>query len=307
MSENTSVEWATHSFNTHWGCHEISDGCTNCYARGMGNRFGVQWGVDTPRREFGDKHWDEPLKWDRKAAAAGEKHYVFSNSMSDLFDKNAPAGVRERWFALTKATPNLIWLALTKRVGNVPSMLPADWGNGYPNVWLGISVVNQPEADRDIPKLERINAAVRFLSMEPLLSAVDLQGHIPIERDRDGSWRRKTKFHEESQIHWIIVGGESGTSARPMHPDWAYSLRDQCKAAGVAFFFKQWGSWTSPGQPAFGTVKGRVAHIRSDGSFWDPPPDDENADCLTIVHVGTKAAGRLLGNEVYNEFPGPRP
>src|SRR2546425_4652271 len=150
MAEHTAIEWANGTFNTHWGCHEVSSGCDNCYAREIARRFGTEWGVDTLRRAFGDKHWEEPLKWNAKAAKAGKRIRVFSNSMSDLFDKNAPEGVRERWFELTKQTPNIDWLMLTKRIGNVAGMLPADWGEGYPNVIPGATIVDQKEADRDI-------------------------------------------------------------------------------------------------------------------------------------------------------------
>lgn len=286
MSENTSIEWCHHTFNTHWGCHEVSSGCDNCYARSMANRFGVQWGIDTPRREFGDKHWAEPLKWDRKAAAAGVRHRVFSNSMSDLFDKNAPAGVRERWFELTKATPNLDWLALTKRIGNVPRMLPADWGAGYRNVWLGISVVNQEEAERDIVKLLSMAARVRFLSVEPMLGPVDLSEWMPIENVATTGWRRRTKFGEpDSGLDWVIVGGESGAKARPMHPGWVRDIRDQCVAAGVAFMFKQNGEFASVSE-----VEGHGAHF----TFLDGE---------TVRRVGKKAAGRLLDGVQHDGYP----
>lgn len=275
MSENSTIEWTHHTFNSHWGCHEVSPGCDNCYARTLGHRFGTTWGIDTPRREFGDKHWAEPLKWDRKAAAAGVRHRVFSNSMSDLFDKNAPAGVRERWFELTKATPHLDWLALTKRIGNVPRMLPADWGAGYRNVWIGISVVNQEEADRDVPKLLAVPTRIPFLSMEPLLGPVNL-------RDE---WFWPYGVGGPYGLHWIIVGGESGHNSRPMNPQWVRDIRDQCAAAGTAFIFKQSGEFAS------------VSEVEGPGDHFTFP------DGETVRRVGKKAAGRLLDGVQHDGYP----
>jgi protein gp37 len=162
------------------------------------------------------------------AGKAGERHRVFCASMADVFDNRAPAGARERLWELIRQTPHLDWLLLTKRPQNIAKMLPADWGKGYPNIWLGVTVENQTEADRRIPILRRIPGAVRFLSCEPLLEEVRLTEFV------DGGI-------EMPGIHRIICGGESGPGARPMHPDWARHLRDDCLVAGVAFHFKQWG------------------------------------------------------------------
>ena len=154
-------------------------------------------------------------------------------------------------------------------------MLPADWGNGYANVWLMISVVNQEEADRDIPKLLSIPARVRGLSMEPLLGPVDISIYLA------------SGFLEPPHtdvINWVIVGGESGKDARPMHPAWAQSLRDQCVAAGIPYFFKQWGSW----KHGYG-VKNNFAHVWPDGT-WSH-------------RVDKKMAGRLLDGRTWDEFP----
>jgi protein gp37 len=202
--------------------------CENCYAERDAKRFAagkVLWGVGSERREFGDKHWDEPLKWERRAAATGIRERVFCLSMGDVFDNKAPEGARERLWKLIKATPHLDWLLLTKRIGNAKSMLPPDWGTGYLNAWIGISVVTPEEWLRDGPKLMALPAVLRFLSMEPLLSSVTL-GALP-------DW--------STGISWVIVGGESGPGARPMNTDWARSLRDECAQASVAFHFKQHG------------------------------------------------------------------
>ena len=158
------------------------------------------------------------------------------------------------------------------------------------NVWIGATVVNQEEADRDIPKLLAVPAAKRFLSVEPLLEPVDLGFDLP--------WRTPN-------IDWVIVGGESGPNARPMHPDWARSLRDQCDAAGVAFMFKQWGEW----HPAMGdTSQGRLAVCkRTGGSFHisagEYPRMFDMLDRCQMHRVGKKAAGRLLDGREWNGVP----
>lgn len=189
------------------------------------------------------------------------------------------------------------------------------WIAGQPpaNIWLGITVVNQAEVDRDVPKLLRVPAAVRFLSVEPMLGPIDLRC-IDVDGDHevhpltgttecvDGEGRPAPDL---PGISWVICGGESGPKARPMHPDWSYRLMQQCKAACVPFLFKQVGAWASAGDRAFGTVNGEVRHINSAGKFLDPPPDDENADCITVVRVGKKAAGRLLAGVEHNGFPRP--
>lgn len=303
MSANSSIEWTHHTFNPWWGCAKVSPGCDHCYAERDAKRYQpgrALWGVDAERRTFGDKHWDEPLKWDRAAAKAGEQHRVFCASMADVFDKNAPTGARERLFALIEQTPHLAWLLLTKRIGNAKTMLPPNWldDDMPPNVWLGISVVNQEEADRDIPKLLQMPARVRFLSCEPLLGAIDLTrlyGGITMNQAVDvlvdalrgryaAAWGgRNTKLDlrasECRRIDWVIAGGESGPHARPMHPDWARSLRDQCQATGVPFLFKQWGEYM-PAQPPKGSGLEEL-----------------------IERVGKKYAGRTLDGHTWNEFP----
>lgn len=224
MSE-TNIEWCDYSFNPWWGCSEVSPGCKNCYARSLANRLlphhPTLWDVNGERRFFGEEHWSGPLRWERKAIKAGVRFKVFCASMADVFD-NADdlQPVREMLWALIRKTPHLDWLILTKRIGNAKAMLPSDWGNGYQNVWLGASVVNQAEANRDIPKLLATPASIRFLSCEPLLGPIRF-----IDR-----W---------DHIDWIIVGGESGHNARPMEREWADFIRAQCAVSETAFFMKQ--------------------------------------------------------------------
>ena len=234
MAENTKIEWADATVN-HWaGCTKVSPACDNCYAQRMAGRlWKVQWGAGQPRRQFvSAREMLEAL--DRKAQRIGKRLRVFHNSLSDMFDKEVPDGWRMDAFKAMADTPNLQHLVLTKRIGNVRGML-AELAHGndpdlslldmmpLPNVWLGATVVNQEEADRDIPKLLAVLAAKRFLSIEPMLGPMLLQEHAV------------------SRIDWVIVGGESGPGARPMHPDWVRSLRDQCRTAGVALFVKQMG------------------------------------------------------------------
>ncbi|KKK91124.1 hypothetical protein LCGC14_2716100, partial [marine sediment metagenome] len=225
MGENTNIAWAHHSFNPWIGCTKVSPACEHCYAEALDRRWGHDsWGSGKPRRRTSEANWRKPLKWNRKAEASGEVCRVFCGSLCDVFDNEVPAAWRADLFNLIRDTPNLTWMLLTKRIGNAAKMLPANWGDGYPNVWLGATIPNQAEADRDIPKLNDIAAAKRFISYEPALG--------PLFVPRYG-------------VDWIICGGESGPGARMMHPEWARSVRDQCageNGAGVSFFFKQWGA-----------------------------------------------------------------
>ncbi len=213
------------------------------------SRLAACCGALTPeRRVFGDKHWNEPLKWNARAEREGRRMRVFCASMADVFDKDAPAGARARLLSLIADTPHLDWLLLTKRIGNATRMLQdacmhdgrlMDASDRYrppPNVWLGATVVNQEEADRDIPKLLATPARVRFLSIEPMLGPIDL-------RIGGMSMPDYAPHRPLPQVSWVIAGGESGPYARPAHPDWFRSLRDRCAAAGVPFHFKQWGEW----------------------------------------------------------------
>lgn len=224
MGEQTGIQWTDSTFNPWWGCTKVGSGCDFCYAEALDHRIGGDhWGSRKPRREFGDKHWNEPRKWNRAAHEAGIRRKVFCASMADVFDNEAPAGARARLWNMIRETPNLTWQIVTKRIGNAPEMLPADWGQGYPNVWLIATMVNQPEIDRDMDKLLRIPAVVHGLSVEPMLGPITLP----------------SEFLALGRRGWVITGGESKTGpgrARPMHPDWPRSIRDQCVQAGVAFF-----------------------------------------------------------------------
>lgn len=237
MAETTGIAWCDATFNTHWGCTKVSPGCNNCYALRDSLRYGEKniWGVDARRRVFGLKHWNEPIKWDLKARKEGRRLRVFCASMGDVFDNHPEVTQpREMLWDLIRKTPRLDWLILTKRIGNTVHMLPEDWGAGYPNVWLGISVVNQVEADRDIPKLIHTPAAIRFLSVEPMLGPVDLEAAMvkSFYEDKD-----RSDFRDD--LNWVICGGESGSGARPLELSWATEVAGWCDRRRIAFFMKQ--------------------------------------------------------------------
>lgn len=252
MADNTTIEWCDHTFNPWEGCQKVSPGCDHCYAETRNARFNgtaVNWGPGAPRRRTSEANWKKPLKWNREAqaffAAHGRRQRVFCASLADVFDNAVAPQWRRDLFNLILQTPHLDWLLLTKRIGNVSGVIRDQLLHPLPpNVWLGITVVNQEEADRDIPKLLATQASVRFLSMEPLLGPVDLT-MVPTGGHIDGHiiCESALRWKPEGQIDWVIVGGESGPGARPMHPDWARSLRDQCETAGAPFLFKQWGEW----------------------------------------------------------------
>jgi len=263
MAENTAIEWADHTFNPWTGCTKVSPACDHCYAESWAKRSGtVRWGHGEPRRRTTDANWRLPIKWNAQAQREGRRFRVFCASLADVFDNEVPVQWRVDLFRLIASTPHLDWLLLTKRIGNALPMMrevAQQCGGGeqpMPNVWLGATVVTQAEADRDVPKLLSVPARVRFLSIEPMLGPVDLGRFIgacerpeddpqPIEHcERCGCVWNRDEPHEcppgfGPRPDWVICGGESGPHARPMHPDWARSLKQQCQAAGVPFFMKQ--------------------------------------------------------------------
>lgn len=309
MAENSNIEWTTHTFNPWIGCQKVGPGCDHCYAevwdaRGLTQRES-RWGAHAARTITGSANWHKPLAWNKAARGMDQRPRVFCASLADVFD-NHPSilpGWRLTLWELIKATPNLDWMLLTKRPGNIAKMLPEDWGNGYQNVWLGCTVVNQEEADRDIPKLLSVPSAVHFLSMEPLLGRVDLTPHLHEKRigaDLSVEAGGGSRHWTIPALDLVIVGGESGTNARPMNPKWARSLRDQCNAAGVAFHFKQWGEFRPPMNEAdereIRAGNGFGASIMPNGTFGNPFGS-------AVVRVGKKAAGRLLDGRTWDEMP----
>lgn len=273
---NSKIEWTDHTFNPWWGCIKVSAGCKNCYAETLDNRWkGGHWGPGSTRRAMSEEYWKQPLKWNAAAEKAGLPAKVFCASMADVFEGYPDTLPHlHRLFTLIENTPHLIWQLLTKRPENIMQLVPDHWKKQFPaNVWLGTSVENQEAADERIPHLLEAPASVRFLSCEPLISPVDLHRHFSpattYDYDEYGDVIRDWQY--EPEIHWVIAGGESGHSARPMHPDWVRSLLDQCQSAEVPFFMKQWGEWAD------------------DGGY--------------PVRIGKKLAGRLLDGREWNEFP----
>lgn len=238
MSENTAITWTRHTFNAWWGCFKISPGCKHCYAAALDHRLGGEhWGEDAPRKRNQESYWEKPIAWARKAAALGERHTVFTASMSDWAeDRPDLVEDRSRLFDLVKNTADsLDWLFLTKRpeagirfLPWVTSVEPFMGTAPWPNVWLGASVENGDYNWR-IDVIRSVPAAVRFVSWEPALGPIDHL--IP-------SW---------DGIHWLVCGDESGRVRRPAEVDWFRRARDACEAKGIAFHMKQWAGADAPG------------------------------------------------------------
>lgn len=330
MGQDSKIEWCDHTFNPWSGCTKVSPGCANCYAETLSNRapktFG-QWGKGQPRKRTSKANWKLPLNWAAQPwicdgcglahALPGEicmrpgcdcetKHRarVFCASLADWLDDEVPIEWLADLLDLIRQTPNLDWLLLTKRpenwsraineaylataTGETKAWL-AKWieGESPANVWIGTTVEDQIRANERIPQLIQIPARVRFLSCEPLLGPLDLQQwqeHLPAP----------LHFAWLDSIHWVIAGGESGPGARPMHPAWARSLRDQCAEAEVPFLFKQWGEW----EP-MSTVDGRQVLPFGDYTPNANPP-------FGYLKSGKKRAGRLLDGRTWDEVPSNR-
>jgi protein gp37 len=299
MSTASKIEWTETTWNPTTGCDRISPGCDNCYALTLAKRLKAMGSAKyqndgDPRTSgpgfgvtFHEDALTEPLRW-------RTPRKVFVNSMSDLFHKDVPDEFIARVWAVMATTPKHTYQILTKRHGRLRSLVSSDkfrqsvqrriphvgndpYINRYfkewplPNVWIGVSVEDQKRAELRIPALLDTPAAVRFLSCEPLLGPVDLSAWL-------------------SGIGWTIVGGESGPGARPMHPEWARSLRDQCRTAGVAFHFKQWG------EHAPRCTLALCGHPCScNGTNASHP--------VEVRRVGKKAAGRELDGRTWDEFP----
>jgi protein gp37 len=264
MAENSRIEWTDHTFNPWWGCQRVSPACDHCYAETMAKRFGQKvWGAKAPRRFFGEAHWAAPARWNADAIAAGVRRRVFCASMADVFEKRADlAPWREKLWALIRATPGLDWLLLTKRPQLITTRLPADWGAGYRNVWLGTTTEDQTEAARRLPHLLGVPARVHFVSAEPLLGPVDLRPWLS---------------GPEHRLGWVIAGGESGAGARPSDRQWFRALRDQCREATVPFHFKQWGNWVPSDDGPPTRMTKAAAGRKLDGRTWDGLPTSASA------------------------------
>lgn len=247
MAENSEIAWTDHTVNPWWGCAKVSPACANCYAEGVAHRFGGDlWGPDAPRRIRIEAAASEALRYERRAVKQGVRFKVFCASMADFFEDRPDLDLpRLEFLDVIRQTPHLDWLILTKRPDAVQSALLrafeavmvdggeiatwlAHWLDGKPptNVWMGTTVESQEWAQKRLPSLLSIPAARHFVSIEPMLEAVNI-----------AEWLKPTAARP--RLDWVIVGGESGRNARAMSLLWAISLRTQCATAGVSFFMKQ--------------------------------------------------------------------
>ncbi|PVA66190.1 DUF5131 family protein [Mycobacteroides abscessus] len=309
MGDKTGIEWADSTWNPITGCDKVSPGCDHCYAETFAERWRgtpghyFENGFDVQLRP--DK-LDLPLRWTKPRR-------IFVNSMSDLFHDRVTDEFIARVFAVMALAPQHTFQVLTKRHGRMRSLLNSDrfieqfqeaWETTpgpdgpeayappwpLPNVWLGVSAEDQKRADLRIPALLDTPAAVRFVSAEPLLGPINLHTD-PIEA---GSpfWG--------SQLNWVIVGGESGPGARPMHPDWARSMRDQCVAAAVPFLFKQWGEWAPVDRDEITSKPTVTLALDGQDTYY---AHRNHADVATLARVGKKRAGRELDGRTWDQYP----
>lgn len=326
----TKIEWAEETWNPVTGCSPMSEGCRNCYAERMSKRLAGRCGypADDPFKvTMHEDRLGEPLRWKKPRR-------VFVCSMGDLFHEDVPHEFIDYVFAVMGRSQQHTFILLTKRpermreylqAGRYQQILniayrlkfrPEGLGKGidnpkdmrwWPNVWLGVTAENQQRADERIPILLQIPAAKRFVSVEPMLGPLDLT-NIRFDKwtvmnllegcgitNRPGYMGQSLPNVHCNKIDWVICGGETGPGARPMHPDWARSLRNQCITADVPFWFKQWGEWSpTPAKdvPVRGCLDGGRFHYGSNPSVG-----------LAMYRVGKKAAGRLLDGQEWQQMP----
>lgn len=290
----TQIEWTDYTWNPVTGCHKVSQGCKNCYAETLTVRFGKQWGMKSFRDvQIHPERVNEPVEMGEKI----KEKKVFACDMSDLFHESVPFEFIVSVFQTMALCPDTIFQVLTKRVGIALEFFNWVQRNGkfpandwfFPedkisprinNVWFGVSCEDQSTADERIPLLLQIPAAVRFLSCEPLLGKIDISKYL----------KHPTYYSLRDGIHWVIAGGESGHGARPMHPDWVRSLRDQCESVNVPFFFKQWGHYVPHSEVIDGQISGETKYITT-------------RDGYAFFKLGKTKSGNLLDGKRYLEFP----
>lgn len=332
--KKTRIKWADSTWNPITGCSPISEGCANCYAERMSKRLAGRFGypADEPFRvTLHPERLDEPKHW-RKPKR------VFVCSMGDLFHTDVPFEFIALVFGRMHSARHHTYLVLTKRPDRMAEFIrwyqqewlgpfASAWPREYQHVWLGVTAENQRTADERIPLLLAIPAAKRFVSCEPLLGPVDLAGlngligvglstidalnGYHIHHDDDD------KAERYDRLDWVIAGGETGPGARPMHPDWARSLRDQCQAAGVPFFFKHFGEWgiTKPHTYLHSGLEGQLVSCTCTDStnqksvgtvsyYAFPQEYKEGPGQLEVMSkMGKQRAGRLLDGREWNERP----
>lgn len=299
MAGNTKIEWADAVWNPTTGCTRVSEGCRNCYAFALHDKrhaaylagktgTGKQYAKPFRELQLFPERLDQPFRWQKPRR-------IFVNSMSDLFHKDVSDEFIGRVYEEMRRAEQHTFQILTKRPDRAAEFFESYrfdyWGRTKdiftpaPNVWLGTSAENQATWDERIPELKRCPAAVHFASVEPLLG--------PIKVDDD---LRECSEPEENiyvpGLDWIIVGGESGKHARPVHPAWVRAIRDACAEEEVPFFFKQWGEW----QPV----------DQSDEMVPHNTPEHVFADGTISLRIGKKKAGRMLDGRTWDGFPAMR-
>lgn len=295
MSDKTGIEWTEATWNPVTGCSKVSQGCKHCYAERDWPRLSAP--RPTPNiytgRAFTDvachpERLNQPLRWARPRR-------IFVNSMSDLFHEAVPVEFIAQVFDMMARCPQHTFQILTKRAKRMQFLLwsELDW-KPLSNVWLGISIEDQATADERIPLLLQTPAAVRWISAEPLLGPVSLRWLAAFNGKATKPSGETNHLDGLRELDWVVAGGESGSHARPMHPAWVRSLRDQCKSAGVPFLFKQWGEWHP--------------RIWLDGGDVVIGPDQGYRTTLIgdceMVRCGKRAAGRHLDGVLHDEYPG---
>jgi protein gp37 len=347
-ADKSKIEWTDATWNPVVGCSKISDGCKGCCALRDALRLAgnpnekireLYSTVTSPEThnwtgvtKLNERHLEDPLRWKRPRR-------IFVNYMSDLFHESIPDEWIDKIFAVMALAPQHTFQILTKRpermqyyfkswltgvgrrdrfldVANHANIIPADLRKRWPlpNVWIGVSVEDQKTADERIPLLLQTPAAVRWISAEPLLGPINIEKWLcncPVKCEHDGG---SISCSIDGYLDWVVPGGESGADARPMHPNWARSLRDQSVAAGVPFLFKQWGEWSpEDGGPI---ALNRIALFNEgdngDEAIYIRDLEDERkenwaeyqtSDDVFMYHVGKKAAGRMLDGREWNEYP----
>ena len=299
MADKSRIEWTDATWNPVMGCSRVSEGCQRCYALRMIRRYAGRLGwPDAPNEvTLFPERLDEPLRW-------RQPRRVFVCSMADLFHPDVPTSFIDRVLQVIEACPLHTFIILTKRPENLEAKLygvtddnpcrELASGDYLPNLWLGVSVENQARADERIPLLLRVPAAVHWVSIEPMLGPVDLTGMLG-----------------DGKLSWCVVGGETGPGARPMHPDWVRSVRDQCCATGTAFFFKSWGEWAEVNGPRCRAVNLTAAAT----GFWIEPDgkvvarDARSNRCHStygtpvMARIGKRRAGYLLDGQEWRQYP----
>lgn len=313
MSDKTNIEWTDATWNPVTGCSKVSAGCKHCYAERDWARLSANVATRYYGRAFTDVEChrgvlDTPLRWKRPRR-------IFVNSMSDLFHEDVPYEFLDEVFDVMARAPQHVFQVLTKRPERMLAYLvgaeatirdmvkyePAAYTMQWPlsNVWLGVSVEDQATADERIPLLLRTPAAVRWISAEPLLGPIDLNA-VALLGTTFSAIVRGGEDSRVKGIDWVVVGGESGPKARPMHPNWVRSVRDQCAAASVPFLFKQWGEWAPLADHPEFDLHGIVKTPLPDGMG---PSNAAATNHVWLAKVGKKSAGRLLDRVEHNGYP----